>query len=96
MHACTFHYMLQNVIIDNLISGVNYTYPNCTVPWHQSMLGINDYNETEAQVCNDTAYWSTYRLDYDFMEKANSGKNKKCLGKSYIATYVKHKTYIYR
>ena len=59
--------------------GINYTFPNCTTPWHQSMLGINEYNDTDVNVCNSDDAYTVYFIDYEFMLKALQGKAK-CKG----------------
>ena len=61
--------------------GWNYTYPNCTTPWHQSMLGITKYNDDDVNVCNSYDAYDVYYIDYKFAEKALQGKSKKCKGK---------------
>ena len=76
------------------LRGHSYTYPNCTIPWHQSMLGIFAYNDTEVKECNAWEHgmtrderWDLYLLDYDFMKKAITS-NTTCLGKFYINLHL--------
>ena len=62
------------------IDGDEYTYPNCTMPWHQSMLGILEYNDSEVEVCNEADSSTLNNLDYLFLRKA-SQKTTRCKGK---------------
>ena len=62
----------------------NYTVPNCTMPWHQSMLGMNKYNDTE-NLCNSEDAYNLYFIDYEFLNSALKGDLNdplnKCKGK---------------
>ena len=68
-----------------LMDGYNYTYPNCTMPWQQSMLGkhwdTSSNDEDEAPTCDDTLANTLMYLDYDFLKIAARGDNPNCLGK---------------
>ena len=61
-----------------MIDDYNYTVPNCTTPWHQSMLGIHEYNDKDVNVCSSDDAYNLYYIDYDFMLKAMQGKSAKC------------------
>ena len=64
-------------------SGELVTVPNCTSPWHQSMLDEQFYDEDTATICNKTDLNSLYFLDYDFSQGgANMNETKTgCKGK---------------
>ena len=62
------------------VDGDKYTYPNCTTPWHQSMLGMSKYNDSDVEVCNEDDSYTLYRLDYLFLEKATQMVNM-CKGR---------------
>lgn len=62
------------------LDGDEYTYPNCTMSWHQSMLGILKYNDSEVEVCNQYDAGTLYELDYFFLRKA-SQMTTRCKGK---------------
>ena len=70
----TYHLYFGNTI---------YKYPNCTLPWHQSMLGIFQYNDADVTPCNQTEFYALWWLDYTFLQEATTGGTK-CLGKYYI------------
>ena len=57
----------------------NVSFPNCTTPWHQSLLGILDYNETDVTVCDSVDAFLLYKLDYQFIDNVVKGKSK-CTG----------------
>ena len=59
------------------------TYPNCTMPWQQSMMGkhwSSDYNQSDVITCNDTQLTSLYALDYDYLKLAARLNITKCPG----------------
>ena len=60
----------------HLLDGSNYTFPNCTMPWHQSMLGITSYNGTE-NICSADDSYTLYYLDYTFLSNALKGDSCK-------------------
>ena len=69
-----------------LMDGYNYTYPNCTMPWKQSMLGkhlgdTSSNDEDEVLTCDDTLANTLMYLDYDYLKIAARGDNPNCLGK---------------
>ena len=69
-----------------LMDGYNYTYPNCTMPWQQSMLGkhlgdTSSNGEDEVLTCDDTLANTLMYLDYDYLKIAARGDNPNCLGK---------------
>ena len=69
-----------------------YTYPNCTMPWQQSMLGkhwSSDYNQSDVITCNDTQLTSLYALDYDYLKLAARLNITKCPG-----TFLSNETHI--
>ena len=50
-----------------------YRYPNCTMPWQQSMLGkhwSSTYNQEEIITCNDTDLSTLFELDYEYLKLA--------------------------
>ena len=59
-----------------------YTVPNCTAPWHQSLLDEQSYDENNYTVCDSDERYSLYLLDYDFSQGgANMNKKKTgCMG----------------
>ena len=69
----------------HLVYGKNYTYPNCTMPWQQSMLGKHwsptSDDEDELVTCDDTLANTLGYLDYEFLKIAARGDNPNCLGK---------------
>ena len=53
--------------------GYTYTYPDCTMPWQQSMLDkhwSSTYNQDDVNACNQTQRSSLYYLDYEFLKQA--------------------------
>ena len=64
-------------------SGQTVTVPNCTSPWHQSLLDEQYYDEDVSPVCNRTDLNYLYLLDYDFCQGgANMNETKTgCKGK---------------
>ena len=59
-------------------------YPNCTMPWRQSMLDEHwstDYNQEDVSTCNDTEIKALYVLDYAFLKDAASLNIKNCPGR---------------
>ena len=71
----------------HLVYGYNYTYPNCTMPWQQSMLGKHwdksSNNEDELVTCDGTLLNNLFYLDYEFLKIAARGDNPNCL-RTYI------------
>ena len=69
----------------HLFYGKNYTYPNCTMPWQQSMLGkhldTTSDDEDELVTCDGTLLDNLFYLDYEFLKIAARGDNPNCLGK---------------
>ena len=63
------------------IDGKIEKYPNCTMPWHQSMLGVRDYNETDVKPCAGENGYMLYRLDYEFLSNATKFIVPTCHGK---------------
>ena len=61
------------------------TYPNCTMPWQQSMKGDHwspdTYNQDDVKTCNETDMSILYSLDYEYLKVAARSKNPNCLGK---------------
>ena len=57
-----------------------FKYPNCTMPWHQSMLGIQKYNDTDWLPCNQTDGYTLYVMDYDYIKQAAAFNYPKCEG----------------
>ena len=50
-----------------------YTYPNCTMPWQQSMLDkhwSSSYNQDDVIICNNITMSSLYTLDYEYLKQA--------------------------
>ena len=74
-----------------VVDGYNYTYPNCTMPWQQSMLGKHwsvTYNEDEVLTCDDILANTLFYLDYEFLKIAARGDNPNCLVKYIHAIIV--------
>ena len=67
------------------------TYPNCTMPWQQSMLDEHwsvTYNQQETTSCNnDKEIKDLYFLDYKFLKDAASLKIRNCPG-SYTFNHI--------
>ena len=70
----------SKVGLNYTFDGQNYTYPNCTTPWHQSMLGITEYNDEDVNVCSSDDAYTLYSIDYKFAETALKGESKHCKG----------------
>ena len=71
------------------------TYPNCTMPWQQSMLNkhwSSSYNLLEFAACKneglDTNLTTLFVLDYDFLKLAARLKNRNCPGNIYFIPLV--------
>ena len=50
-----------------------YKYPNCTMPWQQSMLDqhwSSEYKQEHVITCNDTMASSLFTLDYEYLKQA--------------------------
>ena len=60
--------------------GEQYEYPNCTMPWHQSMLGKFNNYDTQTRSCNREEHTSLYTLDGEFMLRATRKNVSKCPG----------------
>ena len=79
-------------------SGQTVTVPNCTSPWHQSLLDEQYYDEDISTVCNRSDLNTLYLLDYDFsqgganMNETKTGCRGKCvqvISKSFTFIYFK-------
>ena len=60
------------------------SYPNCTLPWQQSMLGqqwSSKFDQSQDTPCNDTQLSILYSLDYEFLKTAAGLNNENCRGK---------------
>ena len=58
-------------------------YPNCTMPWQQSMLNMHwssSYNQSEFNACNATETRTLADLDYEFLKVAARSENSNCPG----------------
>ena len=58
-------------------------YPNCTLPWQQSMLGMHwspTFNHNELTACNSTELSTLYSLDYEYLKVAARLNNIYCKG----------------
>ena len=66
-----------------------HSYPNCTMPWHQSMLEDQLYNETEMEPCNSNDAYTLYLLNYEFAQKGANMNNSACMGKNAFTTVIK-------
>ena len=64
------------------------------MPWHQSMLGYQTYNDTEVTTCDSEDAYTLYALDYDFIEKGANFKHANCSGKVYMDNLIYLYTYI--
>ena len=51
------------------------------MPWHQSMLGVRDYNEYDIKPCAGEIGYKLYRLDYEFLSNATKFIVPTCQGK---------------
>ena len=59
-------------------------YPNCTMPWQQSMLEKHwsqTYNQDDVTTCNDTQLTSLNALDYEYLTDAARLNITNCPGK---------------
>ena len=59
------------------------SYPNCTMPWQQSMLDNHWsplYDQNEVSICNSTELNHLYSLDYEYLKVAARLKNENCQG----------------
>ena len=73
--------------VQNDVSGDYVKYPNCTMPWQQSMLNMHwtsSYSQIEFNACNDTESEALYSLDYEFLKVAARSGNLNCPGNSYF------------
>ena len=70
---------------NHTVGGEPYTVPNCTAPWHQSLLDEQDHDGSISTVCNSSDLNSLYLLDYDFIQGgANVNEAKTgCMGNLY-------------
>ena len=65
------------------ISGKYVKYPNCTMPWQQSMLNMHwssSYIQLDFNACNDTEILTLMDLDYEFLKQAARSENLNCPG----------------
>ena len=60
------------------------------MPWHQSMLGVRDYNESDIKPCAVENGYMLYRLDYEFLSNATKFMVPTCHGKQ-IKLVVKNR-----
>ena len=72
-----------------------YSVPNCTAPWHQSLLDEQSYDASNSTVCDSDDRYSLYLLDYDFSQGgANMNETKTgCKGKC-VRLISKYLTFI--
>ena len=64
------------------IWATNYSYPNCTMPWHQSMLEDQSYNETKMEQCKGDDIFTLWALDYQFVRKGANMNISACRSKT--------------
>ena len=73
------------------------TYPNCTTPWHESMLGNKKYfkgNSTNKS-CNEKEKQKLVRMDTSFIKHSLKSENAKCKGTIPKYYYLEINTYRY-
>ena len=63
-----------------MLDGKFEKYPNCTMPWHQSMLGDHNYSETNNKPCFGEDGYMLYRLDYEFLSDGVKLRVPNCTG----------------
>jgi hypothetical protein len=67
----------------HLVGDNKLEYPNCTMPWQQSMLGhhwTQRYNQAHVIACNKTDAITMAMLDIKFFKIGARTENPKCLG----------------
>ena len=67
------------------------SYPNCTLPWQQSMLGHQwsaKFDQSQVTTCNDTEFSTLYSLDYEFLKTSAGLNNENCPGKMSNENYI--------
>ena len=70
-------------------------YPNCTMPWHQSMLGKQSYNESDIKPCNGNDAYILYRLDYEFLQSGAKLRIPNCLGRYILSKFLEVGTNVF-
>ena len=66
---------------EHTFDGSTNKYPDCTMPWHQSMLDDRNYNESNVKPCFGEDGYILYRLDYDFLSNGTKFRIPSCAGK---------------
>ena len=58
------------------------TYPNCSTPWHESMLENENYSLGNAAIdsCNENEKQNQVRMDISFIKYSLTSKDAKCKG----------------
>ena len=84
--ACLKEEYKKAIVTEHTLSeGTKQRYPNCTMPWHQSMLGEQNYNESIITPCSGADGYTLYRLDYDFISNGTKFKIPSCPGRLIIS-----------
>lgn len=55
-------------------------YPNCTTPWHQSILEGGSYTRANTKSCNETEKQKQLKLIETFMKNSGSFRIEQCPG----------------
>ena len=68
-------------------------YPNCTTPWHQSILEKGKHTMAKTKSCNETEKQKQLKLDETFMRNSGSFRIEQCPGtysakRNVIAIYL--------
>ena len=58
------------------------TYPNCSTPWHESMLENKNYFNGNSTInsCNEEGKQKQVRMDTSFIKYSLTSKDAKCKG----------------
>ena len=84
--ACLKEEYKHTIVKEHTLMEGNVTrYPNCTMPWHQSMLGEQNYNESIIRPCTGDDAYILYRLDYDFISNGTKFKIPSCPGRLIVS-----------
>ena len=57
-------------------------YPNCTTPWHESMLRNKKYfqQNSSSDICDETEKQIQVQMDTRFVKYSLTSKNAQCKG----------------
>ena len=83
---------------EHTVNGKNLTYPNCTMPWKQSMLGhhvLPATSDEDAVGCNKTDAETLIDLDYWYMKEGARTDHLACSGNIWMHVWLSGPFYIY-